>query len=106
MNRQQQIDDFLLEMHRLAVTRLRADPARLADVAALLQRWRTLNGETRSDAYRDEWGQLIALGVEAIEREACANTDHAAALRSVSPLSVLVSQRERGEMLRASRASP
>ncbi|MBA2673172.1 hypothetical protein [Ramlibacter sp.] len=107
MNRQQQIDDFLLEMHRLAVARLRAEPARIADVAALLARWRALNGETRSDAYRDEWNQLVALGVEAIEREACAPTEHAAALRNISPLSVLVTQQERGALLRAARrASP
>ena len=105
MNRQQQIDDFLLKVHRLAVARLRADPTRLADAAALLQHWRALNGETRSDVYRDEWEQLIAHGVDAIEREACAETEHAATLRSVSPLSVLISQHERGQLLRAARAS-
>ncbi|HSV53550.1 MAG TPA: hypothetical protein VLJ57_15650 [Burkholderiaceae bacterium] len=99
MNRQQQIDLFLLDAHRLALARLRAQPERLRDVAALLARWREQAGPTRSDPYWDEWTGLLQEGVEAIEREACGTGDHAAALRSVSPLSVLINQQERSAML-------
>lgn len=105
MNRQQQIDEFLLSAHKLALSRLRAQPERLQDVAALLARWRRQAGDNRSDAYWDEWNRLIAQGVDAIEREVCSAGDHAAVLRSVSPMSVLISQRERSELLRQARQS-
>ncbi len=103
MNRQQQIDDFLPQAHRLAVQRLRAEPGRLADVARTLARWRLQAGPTRSDRYWDEWQALIDAGVDAIEAGACGSDQHAAALRNVSPVGVLITQRERGEMLRAAR---
>lgn len=106
MNRQQQIDQFLLSAHKLALSRLREHPERLQDVAALLARWRRQEGESRSDSYWDEWGQLLAEGIDAIEREVCSGSDHAAVLRSVSPMSVLISQRERSELLRQTRQSP
>lgn len=104
MNRQQQIDEFLLNAHQLALSRLRAQPERLQEIGALLARWRRQAGETRSDSYWDEWTRLIGEGVDAIEREVCSPGDHAAALRSVSPMSVLISQRERSELLRQARS--
>lgn len=103
MNRQQQIDAFLLEAHRLAVARLRAQPGRLQEAAAQLARWRRQGEATRSDAYWDEWEALIGQGVEAIERSSCGTDDHAALLRSVSPLSALITQQERTELLRRAR---
>jgi hypothetical protein len=103
MNRQQQIDDFLLSAHQLALTRLRAEPHRLQDVKALLARWRTQSGPTRSDVYRDEWDAMVDAGVDAIDRVAGAHSDHAAALRNVSPLSVLITQHERADLLRQAR---
>ncbi len=103
MNRQQQIDHFLLQAHRLAVERLRADPERLTQVAETLQRWRTQVGATRSDVYWDEWQVMLDAGVDAIEAGTCVASDHAAALRNVSPVGSLITQRERGEMLRAAR---
>ncbi|KQX24647.1 hypothetical protein [Variovorax sp. Root434] len=103
MNRQQQIDDFLLQAHRLAVSRLRADPGRIADVSATLERWQTQAGATHSDAYWNEWRAMLAAGVDAIEAATCGTDDHAAALRNVSPVGVLMTQRERGELLRAAR---
>lgn len=103
MNRQQQIDSFLVEAHRLAVARLRAEPDRLAEVSRTLARWRQQAGATRSDRYWDEWQALLEAGVDAIEAGACGSDDHAAALRSVSPVGTLITQRERGAMLRAAR---
>ncbi|MDH6591517.1 hypothetical protein M2165_001406 [Variovorax sp. TBS-050B] len=103
MNRQQQIDDFLLQAHRLAVARLRAEPARIAEVAATLARWQSQAGATRSDPYWSEWRAMLDAGVDAVERGTCGDDDHAAALRNVSPIGVLMTQRERGELLRAAR---
>jgi hypothetical protein len=51
MNRQQQIDRFLSAAHRLAVERLRAQPARIEPVRAQLARSRSQSGVTRSDRY-------------------------------------------------------
>lgn len=103
MNRQQQIDAFLLEAHRLAVVRLRADPGRLVEVTRTLARWRQQAGPTRSDRYWDEWQSMLDAGIDAIEARACGLDDHAAALRTVSPVGVLITSRERGELLRLAR---
>jgi hypothetical protein len=97
MNRQQQIDAFLLEAHRLALRRLRVHPERIAEVASTLTRWRVQAGVNRSDRYRDEWQALLDAGVDAVEAGACGQDEHAAALRNVSPLGVLITARERGE---------
>lgn len=103
MNRQQQIDAFLLEAHRLAVARLRAEPDRIVDVSRTLERWRAQAGATRSDRYWDEWQAMLAAGIDAVEAGVCGLDDHAVALRSVSPVGILITQRERGAMLRAAR---
>lgn len=106
MNRQQQIDRFLLQAHKLALARLRADPHRMQEVAARLARWRLQAGATRSDACWDQWERLIAQGVDAMERSVCAEDEHGCVLRSVSPLSGLVSQQERSALLRQARMTP
>lgn len=105
MDRQQQIDRFLASAHRVAIARLRADPTAIERVRAQLARWRSMAGPTRSDAYWDEWSSLLDAGVEALERAVCADSDHAQVLRSVSPISVLLTQRERTELLNEARAS-
>jgi hypothetical protein len=105
MNRQQQIDHFLMAAHRLAMSRLRADPSRIEKVRAQLVRWRGISGVTRSDTYWDEWQALLDSGVDELERVVCAEDDHGAVLRSVSPASVLLTQRERSVLLREARAA-
>ena len=99
MNRQQQIDQFLRDAHLLALARLREQPARRYEVQAQLSRWRQQSGATRSDVYRDTWEQLLQGSFEALQQAVCADTDAATALRNVSPLSVLVTQRERADLL-------
>ena len=106
MNRQQQIDEFLLKAHQLALSRLRAHPERLHEVQKLLARWRLQDGQTRSDPYWDEWSALLDRSVDAIEREVCGHDDHAVALRNVSPMSVLITQQERSALLREVRQVP
>lgn len=103
MNRQLQIDHFVAQAHLLAVQRLRENPARMAEPKAQLARWRALSGSTRSDIYRNEWDALLAGTLDALAIAVCADTDHATVLRSVSPMSVLITQAERAQLLAQSR---
>lgn len=105
MNRQPQIDKFLLAAHRLALLRLRAEPARIEPVRGQLARWRVQSGPTRSDPYRDEWQQLLVADLAEIERVVCADNEHGAALRSGSPMSTLITQGERAVLLREARSA-
>jgi hypothetical protein len=108
MNRQQQIDSFLRDAHLLALSRLREQPARVQEVQAQLGRWRAQAsqvGSTRSDPYWDQWDALLSASVETLALAVCADTDAATALRNVSPMSVLITQRERNQLLQKARAS-
>ena len=106
MNRQQQIDYFVTQAHLLAMQRLREQPARAAEVMAQLAHWRTRAGQTRSDPYWNEWESLLGGSTQALADAVCADTDHATALRSVSPMSVLITQAERAQLIdQARRAS-
>ena len=101
MNRQQQIDSFLLAAHRLAIDRLRADPARIEPVRAQLSRWRERS--TRADTYSDEWQRPLAADTDVSERAVCADDEHGALLRSVSPMSSPITPSERSQLLRDAR---
>ena len=90
MNRQPQIDSFLLAAHRLAIDRLRADPARLEPVRAQLSRWREQSRSTRADT-------------DVSERAVCADDEDGALLRSVSPMSPPITPSERSQLLRDAR---
>lgn len=101
MNAQDRINAFTLAAHRVAVDRLRAHPARVAEALHVLERWRVqAGGPSHSDRYWDEWEQLLRLGVEAVEQAVCIDTDHAATLRSVSPLGRFLAAEERFRLLR------
>jgi hypothetical protein len=103
MNRQLQIDQFVAQAHVLAVQRLREQPERVVQVRAQLSHWRKQAGVTRSDAYWDEWEDLLGKPVDALAKQVCADTDHATVLRSVSPMSVLITQAERAQLLSQAR---
>lgn len=105
MNRQQQIDKFLLAAHRLVLSRLRAEPARIEPVLEQLARWRVQSGPTRSDPYPDEWQQLPVADLAEIDRVVCADDEHGAVLRSVWPMSTLITQSERAVFLREARSA-
>jgi hypothetical protein len=104
MNRQQQIEQFLLKAHRLALARVQ--PERLEPVRAQLSRWRSQAGTTRSDVYWDEWQALLSGDVDQLERVVCAEDEHATVLRSVSPMSTLITQSERAQLMREARNTP
>lgn len=103
MNRQSQIDHFLLMSHQLAVARLKANPERVEQVRAQLDRWRHRSGPTRSDPYWDKWETLLQSNVDDLETVVCATSEESTALRNVSPMSVLITQSERAQLLRAAR---
>jgi hypothetical protein len=105
MNRQAQIERFLLAAHRLASETLRVGPARIGRVRAELARWRLQSGATRSHGYRDE--RLHSSGADLGQRGRVGRADdeQGAVLCSVSSMSTLISQRERAELLGEARAS-
>ena len=106
MDRQQQINDFSLAAHRLAVARLRERPERVEEALGVLQRWREqAGGPSHCDAYWNEWDRMLREGADAVEQAVCLATDRAATLRSVSPLGRFISVAERNALLRRSRAA-
>ena len=105
MNRQLQLEKFLLAAHRLAPERLRAQPERIEPVRSQLARWRGQAGATRADVYWDEWQRLLTADLNELEQAVCADDEHGAVLRSVSPMSTLISQTERLQRLAEARSS-
>jgi hypothetical protein len=101
----QSIDQFLSAAHRLAFQRLRSQPERKRELTAVLRRWREQRGPTRSDAYFDEWEKLLTLPLDEVENLVCADTEHAAALRSTSPIAPLITAAERDALLKQTRRS-
>lgn len=104
MPNQQAIDRFTLEFHERAVARLRADSDLLEKARETLNRWREQRGVTASDPYFEQWRALLDQGPEAVERGVCADTDAAAALRSVSPLGFVLTPEERMALHRMAQA--
>lgn len=105
MNRQQQIEHFLLAAHKMAVARLRAEPSKAGAAKDQLARWRRDARLARSEPMLREWDHLLDSSVEELERAVCSEDEHGALLRSVSPLSILLTQKERAELLRQSRSA-
>ena len=103
MNLQRQIERFSLAAHRSALERLHARPERIEPVRAQLARWRLQTGATHCDPYWDEWQRLLFCDIAEIERVVCADNDHGAVLRSVSPMSTLISKTERLQLLTEAR---
>lgn len=103
MNRQQQLDQFSLALHRSAIAKLRREPAMRARSLETLHRWQKQAGLTRSEALWSEWERLLVADLDVIEQAALANSDHGQLLRSVSPLGGLVDQHERMALLQQAR---
>jgi hypothetical protein len=56
--------------------------------------------------YWNEWQALLSGDIERLEQAVCADDEHAAVLRSVSPMSTLITQSERALLLREARTPP
>lgn len=104
MDPHRRIELFSLHAHTLAVQRLRERPSRIGEAIEVLQRWRAqANGPTHCDPYWNEWETLLRAGIDAVECAVTAQTDHAAVLRSVSPLGRFITTQERQALLRQAR---
>jgi len=104
MDRQARIHAFSRVAHRLAINRLRERPERLAEAIGVIERWRMQErGVARCEPYWGEWLSALHEGVDAVERMACAETEHAEARRSVSPLGRFITVAERNSLLRQAR---
>ncbi|WP_213957454.1 MULTISPECIES: hypothetical protein [unclassified Variovorax] len=104
MNRQQQLDQFSLALHRRAIQVLRRDPALRTRALDTIARWRLKTGATRSDLLWNEWEHLLGNdGFEALEDPALAEPDHGQLMRSVSPMGGLIDQHERARLLKLAR---
>ena len=95
MPSQQQIEQFTLVFHRLALARLRDRPELCSEALAVLDRWEA-NGATHAgQRYRARWRELLSANVDQLEHAVCCATDEAATLRSASPLGFLVDDETR-----------
>lgn len=99
MNRQLQIDQFVLLAHQLAFEKLKAKPERLTEVVRVLANWKAQNGVTRSDSLLAEWQTLLGGTLTQLEDIMTAATDRATLLRSVSPMSILITPQERTQLI-------
>ena len=103
-----ELDERSLALHRVVAARLRAEPGRMAHVAATLARWRsTVSPHTQG--YLQRWEALLALGQEACLAKAEEDSQDAAAMRQASPFTGILSERERVGFLkqwRKNRAKP
>jgi hypothetical protein len=95
MPSQQAIDRFTLAFHRQAMLRLRREPRLLADAVAVLDRWEAGGMSAAGQGYRDEWRNLLAGDLRGLEGTVCIEADHAATLRSMSPLGFVLEESER-----------
>lgn len=95
MPSQQWIHRFTLDFHRLALQRLREQPQLIERALQTLDRWEQSGAQAGSQIYRDEWRDLLRAGVAGIEAGVCKDADHAATLRSMSPLGFVLTEQER-----------
>lgn len=96
-----EIDARSLAMHRLVAEKVRREPALLDRVRRTLARWRDPSNPTRAEPYLAEWQRLLDLGLEATLATAVEDSERAAALRSCSPFTGILTPAERFDFLRA-----
>ena len=94
MRTHQEIDERSLALHRLVAEKIRHDPALFERAKTTLARWRATAGPA-SQPYLEEWERLMNQGVEHCLAVAVDGSERATALRQSSPLSVLLTNRER-----------
>lgn len=91
-----QIERFTLAFHQEALQRLARSPELLDHALAVLDRWEASGLSSGSSRYRQEWRQLLSAGdVAQLIRAVCADDDHAATLRGMSPLGFVLPAEER-----------
>ena len=99
MRTHQEIDARSLALHRLIAEEIRRDPARFEMVKTTLARWRVIVCSA-SQPYLEEWERLVQQGMEACLAVAVEDSPRATALRQSSPLSCVVTNKERFAFLK------
>ncbi len=95
---QQDQDRRSLALHRLVAEKMRRDPALIGRAAVILARWRA-NAQPGTDRWLRQWATLFDQGLAATLAVATEDSEHARALRQSSPLSCLLSNKDRWEFL-------
>jgi len=91
---QQEHDLRSLAWHRYVIARMRSDGVLLEKAKATLEHW--ISREPGSSlVYLSEWKSAMESGIDAVERLATAEDEHAKALRQCSPISCVLPSRER-----------
>jgi hypothetical protein len=105
MPSQQDIERFTLAFHREAVARLHAHDELREQALRVIDRWEAGGMSASSRSYRDEWRSLLRGSVAQLERVICSESEHAATLRSMSPLGFLLTPEERLRIRREAMAA-
>ena len=95
-----ELDKRGLDLHRLAVEKIRRDPVLFETVKATLARWRIIVS-ANTQPYLAEWEQLIADGMETCLAMAVEDSEHATVLRKSSPFAGVLTDEERLAFLKA-----
>ncbi|MBN9371724.1 hypothetical protein JNX00_02765 [Hydrogenophaga sp. YM1] len=100
-----QIERFTLAFHREALQRVARSPELIDRALAVLDRWEASGLSNGSTPYREEWRQLLlARDVSRLTQAVCADGDHAATLRGMSPLGFVLPDEERQRLRREAMA--
>jgi len=85
-----------LELFKLAVAKLRADPRLFDEVTSNMEHWRrrVVAGGTGEDHYFHEWERVLAGGIVACEHLARDRADSAVELWHTAPFEGLINERE------------
>jgi hypothetical protein len=101
-----QIERFTLAFHQEALQRVAHSPELFDQALAVLDRWEAGGLSGGSASYREEWRRLLAArDLAQLARAICANDDHAATLRGMSPLGFVLSAEERQRLRRDAMAT-
>jgi hypothetical protein len=96
---QQDHDRRSLALHRLVATKVRSNPPLLDRARSILERWQAMaSGGERY--YLNQWQSLLAAGQETCLARATEESELACALRQSSPLSCLLTVKERQDFMR------
>jgi hypothetical protein len=91
----QQLNAFTKAFHRVAISRLAAEPELVNRALLTLDRWHAQRGPSASDLYLREWRALLEGDLAALQARVCADDDAAETLRNVSPLGFVLTPTER-----------
>lgn len=99
MSTHRNLDQRSLALHRLVAEKIRQDQSLLLMAQSTLTRWRC-TASPRTFVYLDAWQQLLNQGMEVCLAAATEESERGDALRQASPLSCLLSPRDRFAFLK------